>query len=346
MHRIDTPTAQQDKFGAGKNGFTGGNPQTGQLPTALDEDFFDALQEEICAIIEGAGLNPVKGSNGQMLAALKLLLQPLSGNLTAFAALGGTANRLPYFTADKTLALTNLTSVARDILAKTTVADIKTYLAIERLSQGATATSLLSQNGTYQLSVLNAGGWGLFRVSDNANIALSIGAGGTGATDAAAARVNLGFGDGSVLPVGVPIPWPSATPPTGWLKCNGATFTAAQYPKLALAYPGLILPDLRGQFIRAWDDGKGVDSGRALLSLQSDAIRNIYGNFLGYDYGGDSSGAWTGAFTYGSTSGNQSASTGTAAREVSTAFSAANVVPTAAENRPVNIAFNFIVRAE
>ncbi|WP_231354611.1 phage tail protein, partial [Escherichia coli] len=65
---------------------------------------------------------------------------------------------------------------------------------------------------------------------------------------------------------GVPVPWPSATPPTGWLKCNGAPFSAAQYPKLALAYPSLALPDLRGEFIRGWDDGRGIDNGRALLS--------------------------------------------------------------------------------
>lgn len=52
----------------------------------------------------------------------------------------------------------------------------------------------------------------------------------------------LGLGEGSALPVGVPVPWPSATPPTGWLKCNGAAFTASQYPKLALAYPALKLP--------------------------------------------------------------------------------------------------------
>ncbi|WP_370989592.1 phage tail protein, partial [Enterobacter roggenkampii] len=38
---------------------------------------------------------------------------------------------------------------------------------------------------------------------------------------------NLGLGEGSALPVGVPIPWPSATPPTGWLKCNGAAFTTS-----------------------------------------------------------------------------------------------------------------------
>ncbi|WP_410701397.1 phage tail protein, partial [Citrobacter freundii] len=38
---------------------------------------------------------------------------------------------------------------------------------------------------------------------------------------------NVGLGEGSALPVGVPVPWPSATPPAGWLKCNGAAFTAA-----------------------------------------------------------------------------------------------------------------------
>ncbi|MGX2009878.1 phage tail protein, partial [Enterobacter asburiae] len=55
MHRIDTSTAQVDKFGAGKNGFTGGNPQAGELPTALDADFFDSIQEELAAVIEASG---------------------------------------------------------------------------------------------------------------------------------------------------------------------------------------------------------------------------------------------------------------------------------------------------
>ncbi|EEC7499176.1 tail fiber protein [Escherichia coli] len=83
---------------------------------------------------------------------------------------------------------------------------------------------------------------------------------------------NLGLGEGSALPVGVPVPWPSATPPTGWLKCNGAAFSAEEYPKLAKAYPTNKLPDLRGEFIRGWDDGRGVDAGRALLSLQDDSF--------------------------------------------------------------------------
>ncbi|HAM6722997.1 TPA: phage tail protein [Escherichia coli] len=71
------------------------------------------------------------------------------------------------------------------------------------------------------------------------------------------------------IPVGFPLPWSQATPPGGWLKCNGATFDKAKYPKLAAAYPSGALPDLRGEFLRGWDDGRGVDSGRNLLSAQA-----------------------------------------------------------------------------
>lgn len=84
----------------------------------------------------------------------------------------------------------------------------------------------------------------------------------------------LGLDMGSTLPVGVPVPWPLASAPAGWLKCNGAAFSGAQYPQLAKAYPGLRLPDLRGEFIRGWDDGRGVDPGRALLSPQVFAMQD------------------------------------------------------------------------
>ena len=90
--------------------------------------------------------------------------------------------------------------------------------------------------------------------------------------DVAGLLTYLGLGEGSALPVGVPVPWPSATPPTGWLKCNGAAFSAEEYPELAKAYPTNKLPDLRGEFIRGWDDGRGVDNGRGLLTLQDGAI--------------------------------------------------------------------------
>ncbi|WP_459623715.1 phage tail-collar fiber domain-containing protein, partial [Dickeya oryzae] len=86
---------------------------------------------------------------------------------------------------------------------------------------------------------------------------------------------------------GIPLPWPQATVPVGWLKCNGQAFDKNLYPKLAQVYPSGLLPDLRGEFIRGWDDGRGVDSNRSLLSLQGDAIRNITGfvsgAFVGFD---------------------------------------------------------------
>jgi len=92
--------------------------------------------------------------------------------------------------------------------------------------------------------------------------ALSLQNGGTGAKNAKDACINLGLGEGSALPVGVPVPWPAATAPGGWLKCNGAAFDKAKYPRLAVAYPSGKLPDLRGEFLRGWDDGRGVDPGR------------------------------------------------------------------------------------
>ncbi|EPY4120051.1 TPA: hypothetical protein MYU12_003889 [Escherichia coli] len=74
MHRIDTKTAQKDKFGAGKNGFTRGNPQTGTPATNLDDDYFDMLQEELCSVVEASGASLEKGRNDQLLTALRALL--------------------------------------------------------------------------------------------------------------------------------------------------------------------------------------------------------------------------------------------------------------------------------
>ncbi|ELD0470286.1 TPA: carbohydrate kinase [Escherichia coli] len=74
MHRIDTKTAQKDKFGAGKNGFTRGNPQTGTPATDLDDDYFDMLQEELCSVVEASGASLEKARHDQLLTALRTLL--------------------------------------------------------------------------------------------------------------------------------------------------------------------------------------------------------------------------------------------------------------------------------
>lgn len=74
MHRIDTKTAQKDKFGAGKNGFTRGNPKTGTPATDLDDDYFDMLQEELCSVVEASGASLEKARHDQLLTALRALL--------------------------------------------------------------------------------------------------------------------------------------------------------------------------------------------------------------------------------------------------------------------------------
>lgn len=70
MHRIDTPTAQADKFGPGKNGFTNGDPATGRRATDLNSDMWDAVQEEICAVIEKSGLTLNKEEHDQLYQAI------------------------------------------------------------------------------------------------------------------------------------------------------------------------------------------------------------------------------------------------------------------------------------
>ena len=74
--------------------------------------------------------------------------------------------------------------------------------------------------------------------------------------------------------IGIPIPYPLSTVPTGCLAMNGQRFDTRRYPKLAQKYPSGQLPDMRGEFIRGWDNGRGVDTGRALLSAQGDAFQD------------------------------------------------------------------------
>lgn len=155
---------------------------------------------------------------------------------------------------------------------------------------------------------------------------------------------NLGLGEGSALPVGVPVPWPSATPPAGWLKCNGAAFTAAQYPKLALAYPALALPDLRGEFIRGWDDGRGVDSGRTILTGQNQLVQQ-HTHDLAMAYGvNDVSRSMLGGSPNADLLPIKDMSQVTTFTGIGGFYLKANS-STGAETRPRNVAFNYIVRA-
>ncbi|HHS9997184.1 TPA: tail fiber protein [Klebsiella quasipneumoniae subsp. quasipneumoniae] len=151
--------------------------------------------------------------------------------------------------------------------------------------------------------------------------------------------------------------WGTSNAPVGWLELNGQAFDKSKNPTLATLYPSGVVPDIRGQFVRAWDHGAGVDSesNRAILSSQSDAIRNITGSlFFGLD--GDisisslPSNLQSGA-TYYDTSvinrdfgNNLTLVNNTANRWIPQKLDASRQVPTAAENRPKNVVLMYIIK--
>ena len=110
------------------------------------------------------------------------------------------------------------------------------------------------------------------------------------------------------------------TAPDGWLKANGAAVSRATYSALFAAIGTTYgagdgsttfnLPDMRGEFPRGWDDGRGVDSGRSFGTAQLDQMQRIVGNIGGSGGNGGiySQGniAASGAFSFaGTASGNR-----------------------------------------
>lgn len=77
--------------------------------------------------------------------------------------------------------------------------------------------------------------------------------------------------------VGIPLPWMNAEPPAWALNAAGQTINPTTDPILASRYPSGVVPDHRGMTIRGFDNGRGVDIGRALLSYQQDQIQQITG---------------------------------------------------------------------
>lgn len=172
----------------------------------------------------------------------------------------------------------------------------------------------------------------------------------------ATALANLGLGAGAPA-IGIPFFWPSAAMPntviTEWadmtfLKFNGASFSAAAYPKLSLAFPGLIIPEARGVFPRIWDDGRGVDAGRTLLSDQLGTFVSVDINYADNGLVG-AIGTISGDGGIANVNGDTITTplTKTAFQYAqSTVASSTSLASNTVATRPRNIAFNFLVRAK
>lgn len=157
-------------------------------------------------------------------------------------------------------------------------------------------------------------------------------------------RVN----DASALPIGSMVPFPKGVVPPGFLEADGSVRSTATYPDLA-AYLGTTfntgtepaghfrLPESRGEFLRGWDHGRGVDADRAIGSYQLDALQNIIGMF-----GGGEASKTSGAFKDEGTFGSVQA--GPNIRNFMS-FDASRVARASTETRPRNLAVMWCIKA-
>ena len=167
----------------------------------------------------------------------------------------------------------------------------------------------------------------------------------------------------TILPVGTIITSARATTPDGFLLCTGAAISRAVYADLFLAIGTAYgagdgsttfnIPDLRGEFIRGVDNGRGVDAGRQIGSNQSDAMRNLTGTYYGAldgegGYSAFCTGGATGVFTGGGAITQIRNASSYEMKQINGKngfiFDASRQVPIASEFRPRNVSVNFYIK--
>lgn len=224
--------------------------------------------------------------------------------------------------------------------AKKTLAEVRTILQ-DASNRFVTDTEKSTWNGKLDKSLFTA--INDFLVGTGANTAIK--------KTPSEVRTILNVEDGATKePIGAIAFIPHTSLPSGWLKANGAAISRTTYANL-FALIGTTfgagdgsttfnLPDLRGEFIRGFDDGRGIDTGRILGNSQGDAIRNITGYFGRVDSETD---IYSGAFfNYGAVSYDANSTMSGSGKYVG--FDASRIVPTASENRPRNIALLAIIK--
>ena len=284
-----------------------------ELGTILPAWWLNQVQSELLAVLTAAGIRPDKSQPNQLLAALNKLAVVTTGN----QEIGG----------DKTF--TGLATLKKGAVVADSVGDFAANQYLQIGANNVNAYFYNKRSGKY-LSMRNDGelrydGKRLLNTDDLSGM----------------------------VPSGAVLYFAGQTAPAGWLKANGAAVSRTAYAALFAAIGTTYgagdgsttfnLPDLRGEFMRGWDDGRGIDHGRAFGSAQGDAIRNI-----------------SGSISTGSNSGHHlfDQATATGALAISQKhwktwtmdtrdggnnpsafdFDASRVVPVASENRPRNIA--------
>jgi len=147
----------------------------------------------------------------------------------------------------------------------------------------------------------------------------------------------------SAVPSGSVTAFAGSSVPAGWLECDGSAVSRTTYAALFAAVGTTYgagdgsttfnLPQLRGEFIRGWDNGRGIDSGRARGSAQLDAFQGHEHKF--YDIKNGGGGGYNGAGS------NDWTRTTYEIVKKSDTFGEPRIAP---ETRPRNIAMYYIIK--
>lgn len=293
----------------------GGDVQTGLRATPMTADYFNMLQRELVAVVEGAGIDLDKTNDNQLLQAVRRIRGGAAANFgpwiwsTSLAGNPGQGH-MALNNANPTLAtelrISEASAEGEDFTQSLSLLRAGDTITFQDpgavLSYRFRVTNSSVDNGTYRSVPVRhlSGGGGL--PADNTVVSMLLTL--AGASD-----------DG--VPVGSILPFPKAAVPAGYLELDGSVRDGAVYPDL-FAYLGTTyntggeaagffrLPDSRGEFFRGWDHGRGVDVYRQLGSYQLDAFKSHNHsapmwastafdatggpNFVGADAGGSSTG--------------------------------------------------------
>ncbi|EBI8888281.1 hypothetical protein DJ045_15885 [Salmonella enterica] len=185
------------------SGFTAGKASSAQVNKALRQaSFIAAALAQYTASKSGQDVlddGDLSGFIAKMSAAFGKDFQTLDATLTALTGLATGADKLPYFTGNDTAGQTDLTSVGRDIIGKSSIADILTYLGLGETINRATDALQKSQNGAdipdKPLFVQNIG----LKETLNPTKRVSIGNIGTGVFDGSTPCINIGDSDSGFI---------------------------------------------------------------------------------------------------------------------------------------------------
>lgn len=280
MQKIGASTSSANALGE----FTEGNPAAGIPATLLKAGWLNTMQRELVNLVVAAGLTPDVADDSQVLKAIQVLL----ASAASWSRLTGKPNTLSGFGINDAFTKAEVSAAIQAATAALVGSAPDALNAINELAAAINndpqfATSMLNLLGGKANKGTTLAEYGITDAVKFSDKAMQV--------DAEGGVDNAKW----VTVAGVSVVLSSAfagcvtyfarnTPPGGWLKANGALVSRTTYSRLFSSIgttfgagdgvTTFALPDLRGEFVRGWDDSRGVDSGRALGSLQADELKS------------------------------------------------------------------------